>query len=1055
MSPMTISHPAFRAALAVIIVSITTAAGVAAPPPPADESWPALRRDLFQNREISEGSTFVALDAPAKAEDAALVPMTMLVRQPPGDSRRVVKMSLVIDENPVPLAGTFTLASVASGQCTIGEWIGPTKAVNDYQTRDSQYTDAVWTGSEMMLYGAGYYAYSGDFSSTAPRTEGGLRFNASGNAWSVMSSAGQPVNNGYPNGIVEWRSAWTGTQLIVMGCPFSDSGGISCAWAGARYSPATDSWTSINATGAIAGKYYYDSSLRLYWAGGKVLVWRVGGFYKPTAPGNPLPPALSSYDPVADVWQTLADPPQTDAGNGDAPIMGDSAVWDGTELIAVGHSGCIRANQFCYSDHLSSEIYIYNLASNQWRQVTNYAPTLSDRVFANVAWTGTEVIVWGGDVPVDDGTGTNTVGMPTNTGARYKPSTGTWTAMSTTNAPVARDYPVARWTGTIGKFVVWGGQVPPPPGVNAPDAFPQTGAMYSPASNSWTTMRNTGAPLGRYAGLSVWTGTEVIVWGGQACTADNTTFADCNNGGRFNASTNNWSPLLARGPDGAPGNSYWYSIGMASSGSDSLVFGDRQSYSGSQTLTDGSLYRPATDDWTPIGTTGAPSARQDAYLGWGGGKYFAWGGTDHSLGTPLHDGALYDPVTQTWSPMAEPTIDMSQRTGYEHAAGTYFYLWGGYSYATSGGVNDGIVYDPATNAWTALPSANAPSARCQALSTTDSNGNFVLWGGYDCASTWPSTGAVYNHATNAWTPLAASGSVPANTTYGDFYDGGFGVSHLGVLNGGDIFLWDARAASGWRYAFGSNAWQSISAAGAPPAMYYGGQAMQVAGRDVVFFGGDTRAQNSGVASAVQGYAYRPEADAWSQLPLDRAPSARTGAYMGVIGSELMVWGGSTYTGYGGGPGITNTGALYCYDNRSGALSADLAVSGHFAPATIATSMPATLVVQVTNTGPDTATGVGFTSDTTQDFAFTSIVTADTNCTVPAAGTSGAITCQLGSLNSGASKSVTFALSPFAAGTYNLPISTTANEPDPVMANNSASMPITVIDDLVFFSGFEN
>jgi sulfur-oxidizing protein SoxY len=109
MSPMTISHPAFRAALAVIIVSITTAAGVAAPPPPADESWPALRRDLFQNREISEGSTFVALDAPAKAEDAALVPMTMLVRQPPGDSRRVVKMSLVIDENPVPLAGTFTL----------------------------------------------------------------------------------------------------------------------------------------------------------------------------------------------------------------------------------------------------------------------------------------------------------------------------------------------------------------------------------------------------------------------------------------------------------------------------------------------------------------------------------------------------------------------------------------------------------------------------------------------------------------------------------------------------------------------------------------------------------------------------------------------------------------------------------------------------------------------------------------------------------------------------------------------------------------------------------
>jgi sulfur-oxidizing protein SoxY len=76
-----------------------------------DEFWPGLKRDLFQNREIAPDSPFIALDAPMKADDAALVPIAMKIRNVPGDDRRVVKMSLVIDENPMPLAGTFTLGA--------------------------------------------------------------------------------------------------------------------------------------------------------------------------------------------------------------------------------------------------------------------------------------------------------------------------------------------------------------------------------------------------------------------------------------------------------------------------------------------------------------------------------------------------------------------------------------------------------------------------------------------------------------------------------------------------------------------------------------------------------------------------------------------------------------------------------------------------------------------------------------------------------------------------------------------------------------------------------
>jgi sulfur-oxidizing protein SoxY len=96
-----------------VAFGLATGGAVAGETAPPDEFWPGLKRDFFANREIVESSDFVALDAPLKAEDAALVPMKMVIRAPQGDSRRVVKMSLLIDENPIPLAGVFTLGEKA------------------------------------------------------------------------------------------------------------------------------------------------------------------------------------------------------------------------------------------------------------------------------------------------------------------------------------------------------------------------------------------------------------------------------------------------------------------------------------------------------------------------------------------------------------------------------------------------------------------------------------------------------------------------------------------------------------------------------------------------------------------------------------------------------------------------------------------------------------------------------------------------------------------------------------------------------------------------------
>ena len=98
------------AALAAWIL-LCGAAGAAEPG--AANSWPDVAKLLFKGAAITEDESFVSLEAPPRAEDAALTPVKLTFHAPPGDARRVVKVSLVIDENPVPLAGEFTLGPKA------------------------------------------------------------------------------------------------------------------------------------------------------------------------------------------------------------------------------------------------------------------------------------------------------------------------------------------------------------------------------------------------------------------------------------------------------------------------------------------------------------------------------------------------------------------------------------------------------------------------------------------------------------------------------------------------------------------------------------------------------------------------------------------------------------------------------------------------------------------------------------------------------------------------------------------------------------------------------
>jgi sulfur-oxidizing protein SoxY len=106
------------------------------------DPWPGLVQDIFKNRAMSDGTGVIAIEMPYRAEDAAIVPVTLRAVLPPGDTRRILAITLVIDQNPAPMAARFEL--------------GPDSSVSEISTRVrvNNYTDvhAVAELSDGQLY---------------------------------------------------------------------------------------------------------------------------------------------------------------------------------------------------------------------------------------------------------------------------------------------------------------------------------------------------------------------------------------------------------------------------------------------------------------------------------------------------------------------------------------------------------------------------------------------------------------------------------------------------------------------------------------------------------------------------------------------------------------------------------------------------------------------------------------------------------------------------------------------------------------------------------------
>ena len=182
----------------------------------------------------------------------------------------------------------------------------------------------------------------------------------------------------------------------------------------------------------------------------------------------------------------------------------------------------------------------------------------------------------------------------TNTGGRYNPVTNTWTPTSTVNAPAPRVSHNGVWTGS--KMIIWGGSTTHLGGYG--DLI--SGGIYDPATDTWATMSNAGAPGASLGNTAVWGGTEMLTFGGQ----------DANNQysnvlGQYDLASNTWSTSqLMNSPSPRVGaTSVW-------TGHEMIVWGG---YDGFTTLNSGARFDPVPGAWTTMTHVDAPSPRSTLF----------------------------------------------------------------------------------------------------------------------------------------------------------------------------------------------------------------------------------------------------------------------------------------------------------------------------------------------------------------------------------------------------------------------------------------------------------
>ena len=324
---------------------------------------------------------------------------------------------------------------------------------------DSRYDfGGAWTGESLLVWGGnlgGINNYSHQGASYSPKSD----------IWTPIGDTDSPGPRARP------QVAWTGLDFMVWG-GYGQSGYLG---SGGRYRPSTGQWFGISGSGAPSPR---DRAVA-GWTGSRFLVWS----------GRNSGGVLANgflYDPNSDSWASLPQLNQPSSRYSAAFVFTTNRlfIWGGLPMAASG-SGTGAA--------LGLDA---NGLPTEWTAISvTGAP--SPRVGHSAIWTGTKLLIWGGQ---------NSSGNPLGDGASYDPVANTWTTLNSSNAPSARSYHSAVWTGT--EMVIYGGE--------SGAGTLADGAAFEPIAGRWRPLLNGGAPQSRSHSLGVWTSREILLFGGTS-----------------------------------------------------------------------------------------------------------------------------------------------------------------------------------------------------------------------------------------------------------------------------------------------------------------------------------------------------------------------------------------------------------------------------------------------------------------------------------------------------------------------------------------------------------
>ena len=313
----------------------------------------------------------------------------------------------------------------------------------------------------------------------------------------------------------------------------------------------------------------------------------------------------------------------------------------------------------------------YTPAGRQWSRIPT-AP-LAPRSDQSAVWTGRQMIVWGGQ-------NTKLFEIDYGDGAAYDPARRRWTALP--QSPLSpRAYHSAVWTGS--QMILWGGGVTgeqeevEPTQVVPPGTLFGDGAAFDPATNQWSKVPK--APIKARSGqVAVWTGSEMIVWGGAGIGETNLAF---NDGAAYDPSAQKWR-RIAKAPLSA---GFGYGYTGVWTGKQMVIWGGPKG--------EGAAYDPAQDAWTRLRKPPFKGALILPQSVWTGHVVLLWGGNsradDPSTATAI--GVAYDPATNTWRPLPQTP----GATGFGQTAvwtGRDMLVWGGFN--AKGRFFSGVDYQP-------------------------------------------------------------------------------------------------------------------------------------------------------------------------------------------------------------------------------------------------------------------------------------------------------------------------------------------------------------------------